>query len=119
MLSRFRQKRPGTPLGQMLFYEIIRRSVRILFGITYRLRVRGLEHLPPTGAVLIVANHQSFLDPPAIGSAVGVRHLDFVARLGLFQSSRPHADLNGVVSAGGVDFQKTIAGRGIAIPNAV
>lgn len=88
MLSRFRQKRPGTPLGQMLFYEIIRRSVRILFGVIYRLRVRGLEHLPPTGAVLIVANHQSFLDPPAIGSAVGVRHLDFVARLGLFQSSR-------------------------------
>ncbi len=35
------------------------------------------------------------------------------------RSARPHADLNGVVSAGGVDFQKTIAGRGIAIPNTV
>lgn len=44
-----------------------------------RLRVEGLEHLPATGGALIVSNHQSFLDIPAIAAAVS-RHVTYVAR---------------------------------------
>jgi len=43
-----------------------------LFGSAYRslfgLKVIGREHLITEGAVLIAANHESFLDPPLIGT---------------------------------------------------
>ena len=43
-----------------------------LFGSAYRslfgLKVVGREHLVTEGAVLIAANHESFLDPPLIGT---------------------------------------------------
>ncbi|WP_193214821.1 lysophospholipid acyltransferase family protein [Luteolibacter marinus] len=43
-----------------------------LFGSAYRslfgLKVIGREHLVRDGAVLIVSNHESFLDPPLIGT---------------------------------------------------
>ena len=42
----------------------LRSAFRGLFG----LRVRGKEHLVTDGAVLVVSNHQSFLDPPLIGT---------------------------------------------------
>ena len=41
----------------------LRSAFRALFG----LRVRGKEHLVTDGPVLVVSNHQSFLDPPLIG----------------------------------------------------
>jgi len=44
-----------------------------------RMRVVGREHLPRTGGALLVSNHQSFLDIPAIAAASG-RHVSFVAR---------------------------------------
>lgn len=56
----------------------------MLCTLFYRYRAYGSRRVPEQGAVLLVANHQSYLDPPAIGVGVGHRHLDFVARLGLF-----------------------------------
>lgn len=56
----------------------------LLCTLLYRHRAYGSRRVPESGAVLLVANHQSYLDPPAIGVGVGHRHLDFVARLGLF-----------------------------------
>ncbi len=41
-------------------------------------------HLP-SGPLLIVANHQSYLDPPAIGVSARPRHCAFLARRGLFK----------------------------------
>jgi len=43
---------------------MIKRFVRILLTLLYRVKVEGLEHFHETGErVLIVANHASFLDP--------------------------------------------------------
>lgn len=43
-----------------------------LFGSAYRslfgLKVVGREHLVTEGAVLVVSNHESFLDPPLVGT---------------------------------------------------
>jgi 1-acyl-sn-glycerol-3-phosphate acyltransferase len=36
-------------------------------------RIEGLEHVPASGGFLVVANHCSNLDPPALGWAVGHR----------------------------------------------
>jgi 1-acyl-sn-glycerol-3-phosphate acyltransferase len=42
----------------------------ILVNIMYRIKVRGLEHIPETGPVLIVSNHVSFMDPLVIGGSI-------------------------------------------------
>lgn len=45
---------------------ILRSLVMMLIRLFFRLRVRGLENVPAKGPVLIVPNHQSFLDAVAI-----------------------------------------------------
>jgi 1-acyl-sn-glycerol-3-phosphate acyltransferase len=55
-------------------------------GLYHRFRAEGLEHLPPSGGVLIVSNHQSFLDIPVLAVAARPRHVAFVARASLAQS---------------------------------
>jgi 1-acyl-sn-glycerol-3-phosphate acyltransferase len=43
-----------------------RRLARLLVRVVFRVRVRGLEHLPATGPVLIAGNHSGFLDGPLV-----------------------------------------------------
>lgn len=85
MPSGLRQKRPGTPLRHTLFYGFAAGVVRILMRFVYRARSFGARRVPATGAVLLVANHQSYLDPPLVGISVRNRHLDYLARAGLFE----------------------------------
>jgi 1-acyl-sn-glycerol-3-phosphate acyltransferase len=85
MFASFRSKRPGTPLSAMLSYEFARLIVVALLTVLYRFRCYHSGRLPASGPVLLVANHQSYLDPPAIGAGVSHRHLDYIARLGLFE----------------------------------
>ena len=44
----------------------------------------GMENIPKSGAAIIVANHISYLDPPAI-SAFLPRYAHFMAKAGLFK----------------------------------
>lgn len=86
MFSRLKQRRPGSSLRGLLLYEAVRAvSVVVLRGL-YGARVFHAERVPDEGPVLLVANHQSYIDPPVIG-VWPRRHLDFVARLGLFDSA--------------------------------
>lgn len=55
-----------------------------LAGSLFGLRVRG--RIPKKGAVIIAANHVSFLDPPVIGIAA-FREVHFLAKQGLFRVS--------------------------------
>jgi len=68
-----------------LFWEATRLTsfTALLLGWSYR--VAGRRHIPPTGAVLLIANHQSFFDPPLIGISAW-RHLSFLARKTLFRN---------------------------------
>lgn len=59
----------------------------IIWGIgTYgfSLRTEGSRNMPRSGPVLVIANHQSFLDPVLVGLAVPARRLNFLARKTLF-----------------------------------
>jgi 1-acyl-sn-glycerol-3-phosphate acyltransferase len=49
----------------------------------FSLRTQGHEHVPPDGPVLLISNHQSFLDPVLVGLAAR-RRLTFLARRTLF-----------------------------------
>lgn len=51
-------------------YRICRALARELVRPLARVRVEGREHLPPTGPYILVANHQSVLDPIFIQSNV-------------------------------------------------
>jgi 1-acyl-sn-glycerol-3-phosphate acyltransferase len=50
----------------------------------FSLRTEGHEHIPRQGPALLIANHQSFIDPILIGLAVR-RHAVFLARQSLFR----------------------------------
>ncbi len=61
--------------------KILAAIVMFLFG---PVRVFGRENVPRTGAVLILANHISDADPPALGHAIP-RRAHFMAKSELFQ----------------------------------
>jgi 1-acyl-sn-glycerol-3-phosphate acyltransferase len=85
MFENYRNRHPGSSLPQLLFYDLIRESALMLLCVFYRLRRVGMEQVPASGPVLLVANHQSFLDPPIVSAAVRHRQTDFLARSGLFK----------------------------------
>lgn len=91
------------------FYSFVRWSARMVFLALYRLDVQGLERVPQSGPVLLVANHSSFLDPPILGALVRPRPICFLARASLFSgplgwairklNSIPLADNSGDIAA--------------------
>jgi long-chain acyl-CoA synthetase len=48
---------------------------RVLMRVFFRLRAEGLEHVPSTGAVVLVANHASDLDPLALAASLSLRQM--------------------------------------------
>lgn len=67
------------------WYQLCRTSCQAALDILARPRCDGRGNVPKTGPVLIVSNHQSYLDPPLIGSRV-TRRLNYLAKKELFHS---------------------------------
>ena len=66
------------------WYAALQQVARVLFVLVFGIRVFGREHLPRRGGVLVVSNHQSYLDP--ILAAVGMpRPFHPMARASLFR----------------------------------
>ena len=59
-------------------------SLGSAFRAFYGLRIEGREHLVTEGAVLVAANHQSYLDPPLLANLYDTP-MYFVARKTLFR----------------------------------
>ena len=72
------------PLLRRLWYASLKVVIGLLFWLLFRLRKCGAEHLPSHGPVLVLANHQSHLDPILVGLAAP-RQLHFLARESLFR----------------------------------
>lgn len=66
-----------------MLYGILKPIAVGLMRLGFRLEVRGREHVPATGPVLVVSNHVSVLDPPFVGGACP-RELYFLAKEELF-----------------------------------
>jgi 1-acyl-sn-glycerol-3-phosphate acyltransferase len=49
-----------------MLYAILKPIAVILMRLLFRLEARGTEHIPPSGALVIVANHSRVLDPPLV-----------------------------------------------------
>ena len=67
-----------------MLYAVAKPIAVALMKLYFRLESRGTEHVPREGAVLIVANHSSVLDPPLVGGAAP-RPLTFLAKAELFR----------------------------------
>lgn len=80
-----RDRQPGAPLSRVLFYEFSRRVSAVIIRLFFGLRGFDSRNVPSTGAVLLASNHQSYLDPPSIAAVLKHRHLEFIARAGLFK----------------------------------
>jgi 1-acyl-sn-glycerol-3-phosphate acyltransferase len=69
-------------LGDIL-YSLIRALAWVLTHLVCRYHVSGREHVPPNGALLVVANHLSWYDPFLLG-AIFPRRLWFYTKAEIF-----------------------------------
>src|SRR5215467_11738291 len=68
-----------------IIYEVSYWATFFVWVIGFRLRVYGRENIPRSGPVLVIANHESLLDPIGVGQAIR-RHIHFLARKTLFRN---------------------------------
>lgn len=71
--------------GVPFLYRLVIFLAWFIGKLFYRLKIYGLEHYYPRGAIL-AANHTSFLDPPIV-SAAWPEEVHFLARKTLFRSA--------------------------------
>ena len=68
----------GIPNGDHgIGFRLLQRALRSFFRICYLLEVRGAEHVPPAGPVIIAANHVNPFDAIIIG-ACAPRRVRFI-----------------------------------------
>ena len=65
-------------------YAVVRALATVVLRFWFRLRVRGAEHVPADGPVIVAANHKSFLDAFFIGLAIP-RRVRFMGKAELFR----------------------------------
>jgi len=75
----------GAFWGARLWYKFCYVLQAHTFSLGFSLRTEGGMHAPRTGPALVVANHQSYLDPVLIGLAFP-RQLIYLARKSLFDN---------------------------------
>jgi 1-acyl-sn-glycerol-3-phosphate acyltransferase len=68
-----------------LWHEFLYFPYHMAFTLGFSLRLQGQANMPKTGPALLIANHQSFLDPPIVGLCAR-RPLVYVARKTLFRN---------------------------------
>jgi len=83
----FERPVPGNPSGGWQLYQAIRLMLRWLRRWV-RLEVRGLETVPATGPILIISNHDSWLDPLVLIESLmwKGRQVRFLAKSTLWKS---------------------------------
>jgi 1-acyl-sn-glycerol-3-phosphate acyltransferase len=75
--------RPGCPIRRNRVVYWLSRTLALWFcKVWNRLRAEDRDVVPATGAVLLVANHASYLDPPLVGITCR-RVITFLAQAGL------------------------------------
>ncbi len=76
---------PEGTLGHRLWFRSKYCMTTAAMTLAFSLRTAGTENVPKRGPALLVANHQSYLDPPLVGIAAR-RELVYLARKTLFRN---------------------------------
>lgn len=74
---------PTRPLWKIALYRFLHLLCRLAGVVMFGVRHFGADNVPRSGGVLIVANHQSHLDPPLVGIGCW-RRMNYLARRTLF-----------------------------------
>ena len=69
-----------------LMFNIGRLVSTVFYRSFFRFSVTGLEHVPAEGSLLILSNHASMFDPPAVGLTIWSRPTWYMARDTLFRN---------------------------------
>ncbi|MEM8782641.1 MAG: lysophospholipid acyltransferase family protein [Planctomycetota bacterium] len=83
----YTDRRPHTPIYKLLWWQLYHAITWVWFKLCYRFRCSGVEHVPRTGPVLLISNHQSFLDPIVVNLGVPHRQCVPLARKTLWNSA--------------------------------
>ena len=67
-----------------MIYSVSRLLLDGLLVLLSGWKVRGREHVPRSGGLIVASNHISYMDPPLIGTAA-IRHLHYLAKEELFR----------------------------------
>ncbi|MGN1064546.1 MAG: lysophospholipid acyltransferase family protein [Thermoguttaceae bacterium] len=81
--NRASQKRVVTKT-HAFWYHLCQGLLYVALKILFRIQYIDSKNVPKKGATLLISNHQSFLDPPAIGCGY-FRMTNFLARKTLFK----------------------------------
>ncbi len=84
-MDRARQCNPGVPLWRVIWWKFLQLVCGAWLRACYRHRVHHADRIPAQGPVLLVCNHQSFLDLIVLGVSIPHRHFHSMARSTLFE----------------------------------
>ena len=73
------------PQGRSWLYKLAQALTRILTTLLFDLKSCGLENVPRSGGALLIANHESYLDPVVVGVHLR-RPITFMADNDLFKN---------------------------------
>lgn len=77
-------RQPGEPVYRILWWHFMHMLCYIWVAPCYRYRAWGIHNIPTDGPVILISNHQSFLDPILVGLAGHHRQFYAMARHTLF-----------------------------------
>jgi 1-acyl-sn-glycerol-3-phosphate acyltransferase len=77
--------RPTDPVKMTRFWKFTRLVCRPIMTLVFDLKVYNRHHVPLKGGVLLVSNHQSYLDPVLIAVYLE-RQMSYMARSQLFEN---------------------------------
>lgn len=72
------------PMLSRLFYLVAKTLCRVILVVFFRARAYHAERVPEEGAMILAANHQSYIDPPLVGGFI-TRAASYIAKAGLFK----------------------------------
>jgi 1-acyl-sn-glycerol-3-phosphate acyltransferase len=106
LLKRIRRIDPAAsgPV-RIAWFQFARTLLWLGCSAFWRIRAFGLTNIPPTGPVLLLANHQSFLDLVVIGGPIVTRNFHPMARKTLFKGT--FGKLIASVNATPIDQEKS------------
>jgi 1-acyl-sn-glycerol-3-phosphate acyltransferase len=72
------------PLRRTFLWRLAQEASRVITSICHDYKAFGVDNVPQEGGLLILSNHQSFMDPPLVVAQMK-RAVCFLARSGLFK----------------------------------
>ncbi len=85
-LAALRRRNPGAPLWRVVWWSCVCQPlVWVLLRTIWGFRSWHADRIPCRGGVLLVCNHQSYLDLCVLGAGVWHRHFHSMARSTLFR----------------------------------